>query len=155
MKNIKYYNMCKRGGWKIITETAVQKLVDQLYEYMSFKVGEEPHHELLKGIFHEEAVIIDYAHRDFRYYNEKNIQRHIEEINFVLSKDPVIKCKGFSVKELNNTIYIAGPTALVKSVYEKKYSDGMKEFGEIGINSMQIVRINDDLKIISMACFEK
>lgn len=154
MKNITYHILIK-GGIKIITETAVQKLLDQLYDYMSFMKGEEARYDLLRGIFHEEALIIEYNQQDCRYHNEKNIHRHIAEINYVLSQDPEIKSEGFTVTELNNTISIAGPTAFVKSVYEKRYSDGVQGFNEIGINTLQMARINQKLKIISMASYEK
>lgn len=130
-------------------------LLDQIYDYMSFKEGQQPRYELLMELFHEEALIIEYTDKEFQYYSEKNIHRHIAEIEYVFSKDPEIKSKGFSVKELKNTISISGPTALVKSVYEKSYSDGIKEYNEIGLNSLQIARIEEKLLIVSMTCFEK
>ncbi|MBN2694562.1 hypothetical protein JXR93_07855 [bacterium] len=132
----------------------IQILLDKLYEYISFQEGEEPNFFRINELFVDGAKVIEYKDKDFINYNEKNINLHILEMNEVFSKYPLIKSKGFREKEIENDIIINGPVAFVKSRYLKKYFNGKDNIESTGINCMQIAKLNNTLKIISISWYE-
>lgn len=139
----------------MISETAVQRLLDNLYEYISFKAGDEPNLVRLLELFDERAIIIEYLDKSCKECARKSIYQHIEETINIFKQYPEIKSRGFNEVELHNTITIKGPVAYVESVYEKSYFNGKCVVSEIGINSMHIAKLGEELKIISIGWFQK
>jgi len=138
----------------MINKEEVQLLLDQLYEYMTFKEGEEPHFDRLKNLFVNGALVIEYIDEACQQHIQKDIGKHIEEMNKVFTDYPQIKSKGFSEKELSNTITIYGPMAHVRSQYEKKYFNGKNDIRSTGTNCIHLAKLNKELKIVSIGWYE-
>lgn len=133
----------------------VQKLLDNLYESISFNEGEEPDFNNLSKLFLDGAKVMEYQDDKFTKYKVKDINEHVKEMYDVFNKYPEIKNKGFLEYEIENEIVFYGPIAFVKSNYFKKYFNGKETIQQIGTNCMQIVNCNGRYKIMSIGWYEE
>jgi|LSQX01.3.fsa_nt_gb hypothetical protein len=138
----------------MISRDEIQILLERLYEYISFEPGEDPHVDMLKELFIEGASVIEYLDEGCQKHVQKDIERHIEEINRVFRGHPEITSKGFREKELDNSMTIYGPMAFVKSRYEKEFFNGKENIKATGTNCLHLAKIDGRLKIVSIGWYE-
>jgi len=81
----------------MINKEEVQLLLDQLYEYMTFKEGEEPHFDRLKNLFVNGALVIEAPKSEqphlpnyflYKDINENKLKTYLKSRNSLLEEEP-------------------------------------------------------------------
>lgn len=138
-----------------MNETIIQSFLEDFYAYISFEEGQEPNLESFRGLFMDEAVLIEYSDTSKGILSVDNIEHHVYEFEKVFHDYPIIKSKGFNEKEISHTISISGPMAFVESKYLKKYYNGSDYIETVGTNSIHLIWKENDLKIASIGWYEE
>lgn len=138
-----------------MNEKIIQSFLEKFYAYISFEEGQEPNLESFRGLFMDEAVLVEYSDIKQGTLSIDNIDHHVYEFEKVFQDYPIIKSKGFNEKEISHKISISGPMAFVESKYLKTYYNGSDYIETVGTNSIHLIWQENALKIASIGWYEE
>ena len=131
----------------------IKEFLSSFYKSISCEAGEIPNYKELKGHFLENAILAEYR-KNKENPVVKSIDNHISEIEDAFRNFKFLSAKGFFEKELSNEIYINDSIAMIISKYEKRYFNGKEDITDIGTNSIQLIKVDGEYKILSIAWSE-
>lgn len=133
----------------------IEDCASSLYRAISCEPNEEPDYDDIKKLFIDSAIMVEYENKDSKIPNIKTIDEHIKELKNVFKTHPIILKKGFIENQLSIKIMTNGPVATVYSEYEKYYYNGKVDIKNIGCNIIQMIKIDNKYKILSVSWYEK
>lgn len=131
----------------------IEEFMKSFYSAISCEKGQQPEYVKLQNHFVENAILAEYI-RGREIPRIKSIETHINEIKKAFETYKFLSENGFFEEELNKEIVTSGQITMIKSSYEKRYFDGEKNIVQIGVNHLQIIKINNEYKILSVAWYE-
>jgi len=121
----------------------INRLTEALYSCISFRKGERPDLEKLKGLFIEKGMLI----------NNNDDPLIFTKDQFVATIDDQISAgslKSFSEREIASKTEIFGKIANRFSTYEAKFDPDDAEPLSIGINCIQLVKVGGSWLVSSI-----
>jgi hypothetical protein len=125
-------------------ETAIDRLLQELYEVISFVEGGEPDWQRMATLFSPHARITRITPEATDYYDLRGFQdmaKEMLELGIFTS---------FHERELVRSQRIFGGFAHVLSAYETKQGESAKEPFARGVNSLQLIREPDGWRVLSL-----
>jgi hypothetical protein len=124
----------------------IQKVVNKLYENLTFKKNQAPTLAKLTDIFYDRGMLINNTTGEPKKYT-------LQEFSSVITKQVNTgKVLAFREKELSSEIELFGNMAHCLSTYESGYIlAGRDEYiNKRGINSIQLIKVAGKWKIVSI-----
>ncbi len=121
----------------------IDELTETLYSCISFRQGERPDLERLKGLFIKEGMLINNNDDPLIF----TIYQFAEAIDYQLSAGSL---KSFSEREIAERTEIFGKIAHRFSTYEARFDPDDAEPLSIGINSIQLIKVEDSWLVSSI-----
>jgi hypothetical protein len=125
-------------------ETAIDRLLQALYEVISFVEGGEPDWQRMASLFSPHARITRITPEATDYYDLRGFQDMAKEL-----LDLGI-FTSFHERELVRSQRIFGGFAHVLSAYETKQGESATEPFARGVNSLQLIREPDGWRVLSL-----
>lgn len=125
-------------------ETAIDCLLQELYEVISFVEGGEPNWQRMASLFSPNARITRITPEATDYYDLRGFQemaKELLELGIFTS---------FHEREVVRSQSIFGGIAHVLSAYETKQSESAREPFARGVNSLQLIREPDGWRVLSL-----
>jgi len=128
----------------VTDEAAIDRLLQELYEVISFVEGGEPDWQRMKALFSPHARITRITPEATDYYDLRGFQdmaKEMLELGIFTS---------FHERERVRSERIFGGIAHVLSAYETKQSEWAKEPFARGVNAIQLIREPDGWRVLSL-----
>lgn len=125
-------------------ETAIDLLLRDLYEVISFVEGGEPDWQRMATLFSPHARITRITPEATDYYDLHGFQEMAKELLELGT------FTSFHEREVVRSQRIFGGFAHVLSAYETKQSEGAREPFARGVNSIQLIRESDGWRVLSL-----
>ena len=122
----------------------IDVVISNLYDSISFKKGERPDLDKLKGLFIDEARLI----RTTKDSHElMKVAEFLSSFNSRIDAGNFIKFREYEIKK---KIELFGGIAHVFSTYETEYETHEGNFNSRGINSIQLIEISGEWKVVNI-----
>lgn len=125
------------------TEQAINQLVKDAYEVISFEKGTTPDYVAMKSIFTPQATLYNFREDSLNFYY---IDEFIEEFKAGILAGELT---AFDEVELGGETEYFGKIGHRISAYASKFN-GAEEVGERGVNCFQVLKLNGKWLINSM-----
>lgn len=125
-------------------EAAIDQLLFELYEVISFVEGGEPDWQRMASLFSSHARITRITPEAIDYYDLCGFQEMARELIDLGT------FTSFHEREIKRSVRIFGGLAHVLSAYETKQSEHAGEPLARGVNSLQLIREGDDWRVLSL-----
>lgn len=117
------------------TEQAINQLVTDAYEVISFKKGTSPDYIAMKSLFTPQATLYNFREDSLSFYFIDDFIEEFKAGNFAG------ELTAFDEVELGGETEYFGKIGHRISAYSTKFN-GSEEIGERGINSFQVLNVN-------------
>lgn len=122
----------------------IDLVLKSLYESISFKKGDRPDLQQLKNLFVNEARLIRTAKDN---HEIMSVDDFINNFNTQLDAGAFIEFREYEIKR---KIDMFGAIAHVFSTYQTEYETPGGKSETKGINSIQLIEVSDDWKVINI-----
>jgi hypothetical protein len=122
----------------------IEVVINSLYNSISFKKGERPDLNKLKNLFLDEARLIRTTKDSYQIMSGEEF---VSNFNTQLDAGAFIE---FSENEIKKKIEMFGGIAHVFSTYETDFETPGGKLKARGINSIQLIEINGEWKVVTI-----
>jgi hypothetical protein len=119
----------------------IDELTELLYSCISFRQGERPDLERLKGLFIKVGILINNNDDDPLIFT---IDKFVKAIDYQISAGSL---KSFSEREVAGKTEVFGKVAHRFSTYEARFDPDDAEPLSLGINSIQLVKVENSWRV--------
>ena len=123
----------------------INELTELLYSCISFRQGERPDLERLKGLFIKVGILINNNDDDPLIFT---IDNFVKAIDYQISAGSL---KSFSEREVAGKTEVFGKVAHRFSTYEARFDPDDAEPLSLGINSIQLIKVENSWLVSSIA----
>jgi hypothetical protein len=123
----------------------IDELTELLYSCISFRQGERPDLERLKGLFIKVGILINNNDDDPLIFT---IDNFVKAIDYQISAGSL---KSFSEREVAGKTEVFGKVAHRFSTYEARFDPDDAEPLSLGINSIQLIKVENSWLVSSIA----
>lgn len=127
----------------------LEEFLKRFYETISFSKTEAFKAAGFQSLFCKDAVLLE---KQGNGRLQKTVESHIQEFKQVIQEYPQLFVEGFHEHQLSYEVIEEEAYYLVSSHYEKCYHRSGKMIHEHGIDTMMILKLEEELKI-SMILF--
>ena len=125
-------------------DVAIEALLRDLYEVLSFIEGGEPEWERMANLFSPHARVTRVTPEGTDYFDLRGFQEMAKEVMDL----GIYTC--FYEREIARSVQVFGSLAHVLSAYETKQSEHASEPLSRGVNSIQLILEDGDWKVLSL-----
>ncbi len=126
-------------------QRSIEKTIEHLFRAISFKQGEEPNMHKIKSLFIGEGILINYNDPEPLILP---VDEFIVYFNKQFSDGVMTQLED---REVHAETRIFGRIAHRFSYYEARFDESDEKPFAVGVNTIQLMKINDEWKITSMA----
>jgi len=127
----------------------IEVVLNSLYNSISFKKGGRPDLNKLKNLFLDEARLIRTTKDS---YQIMSVEEFVSNFNTQLDAGAFIE---FSENEIQKKIEMFGGIAHVFSTYETDFETRGGKLEARGINSIQLIEINGEWKVVNILWYNE
>lgn len=124
---------------------AIDQTIEKVFEAISFRKGERPNMYKLIPLFIKEGILINYNEEQPLILKVKDFVDHFEQ----QVKEGIIS--ELEDKEVRSETKIFGKIAHRFSYYEARFNPSDPTPFAVGVNSIQLIKVNGRWKVTSMA----